>query len=77
MDAWLSESLDNYSISSDTSMCWWRSVGGGAESRYKLTGSLGMGTSPMSLVLIGTFCFLRAQIYTIDIPFWVDYSCKV
>ena len=77
MDAWLSESLDTSSLSSDTSMCCYRSVRGGADPEFKPTGSLGMGTSPMSLSPLGTFRLLRAPILIVGSTLWGDPSCEV
>ena len=76
MDAWLSESLDTSSLSSDTSMCC-GSIRGGADPGFKPTDSLGMGTSPMSLSLLGMFQSLRAPILIVGSTPWGDPSCEV
>ena len=70
MDAWLSESLDTSSLSSDISICCCRSVRGGADPGFKPTDSLGMGTSPMSLSLLSTFQSLRAPILIVGSTSW-------
>ena len=77
MDAWLSESLDTSSLSSDTSMCCCGSIRGGADPGFKPTDSLGMGTSPMSLLLLSTFRSLGAPILIVGSTLWGYPSCEV
>ena len=77
MDAWLSESLDTSSLSSDTFMCCCRSVRDGAEPRFKPTGSLGTDTSPMSLVVLCLFWLLETPISIVGCPLWVGLSCEI